>query len=452
MGEDGRVTLDHADPVGASDPVGSSGEVPGSADPIERYRLRMRRLGRRYVAALVGVAVALLVTVIVAWNHGENAHVVLHTTAHPPAALAPAAIADAPTLAWHTSDRSAIGTPYWNGTAVTYSAHTVTGRNLTTGAITWSYRRSDRTVCQVIQSGGVSIAIYRLSGNCNEVNAFDSATGQRRWSRTLDKDGHPLDGTPTYSIGQFTLLITTPAVAYAIDPNGGLDRWTFSQTGCSIRSAVIGTQGALISQTCTSPACSGVKFCGSGPQLLLRDGNASRVDDSAKANGNPDQIKWNLIGNNSVPVSADQLVSSLDTGAGALDVLDVTKGSQLSHLAVRSSVGPILAQSTARAEVIWLGGVTYSVETTGADYFWSTPTAGPPSVTSSLGEANPATDLTEATVVASTSGGVVVLDPGSGVVRRTIAVSGAAAEASVFPVGTGFLISSTDGSGTAVYQ
>ena len=56
------------------------------------------------------------------------------------------------------------------------------------------------------------------------------------------------------------MLIWTSQVIYAINPagnqdfgskNGGLDRWVFAETGCTIHDAVLGSAGALISQTCT---------------------------------------------------------------------------------------------------------------------------------------------------------------------------------------------------------
>jgi outer membrane protein assembly factor BamB len=409
---------------------------------LDRYNARMRRLRSIYAAVIAVVVIAVAVVVRLAWSHGEIAHTTLRTASAPPPAVALQGASARQQLKWQSTDRTAIGTPYWGGTVVTYSADSVRGRDATTGQITWSYTRTGRTVCQAIQDQGVTIAIFELHGNCDQVTALDSNTGARKWTRTLDKDGKPLDGRPSYAVAQYTILLTTPSIIYAIDPGGGLDRWTFAQAGCTIHSAVLGSQGALISQTCVQPNCAGLKFCGAGRQLLLRDATAGRSDDD-KNKGNPDQIKWNLIGSSAVPASADQLISAVDTTANRLDVLDVTKGSTLGKLALHGTgtgPGPVAQLATTHAELLWIGGVTYSVELTGADFFWAAPTSGPPTVTPLAPTSLP--DLNQSFVaVAGVSGsaGAALLEPGTGKVRTSFAVD-APADALVYPFGSGFIV------------
>jgi hypothetical protein len=418
---------------------------------LDRYNAAMRRPRILYAAVITIIVAVVAVSVRIAWTHGEVAHTTLKTAAAPAPSVAlqsPSAMLQAK---WHSDDHTAIGTPYWGGTVVTYSVDSVRGRDAMTGAIMWSYTRTDRTVCQAIQDQGVTIAIFELHGNCDQVTAVDSATGERKWTRTLDKDRQPLDGHPTYSVDQYTILFTTPKVIYALDPGGGLDRWTFSQPGCTIHNAVLGSQGALISQTCDKPKCVGLKFCGAGQQLLLRDATAGRSDD-AKNRDNPDRIKWNLIGSSAVPASADQLVSAVDTTANELEVLDVTKGSMLGRLPLQGGAsGEPTHVSTARAELLWIGGVTYSVELTGADFFWSTETSGPPTVTALPGSGDGAVDLTGASLAvygASGAPGIALLAPGTGKVAHTFPVD-AAPRSLAYPFGSGFVIA---GTATAVYQ
>lgn len=443
---DGLAEPSTAAPAAASPPPPTQPPT-ASQLALDRYRTGMRRRLTWYYGAIAVVVAALAVTVAVAWSHGEIAHTTLRTAATPAPSVALQSPAATLRQAWRSDDATAIGTPYWGGTVVTYSADSVRGRNAATGAVTWSYTRTDRHVCQAIQDQGVTVAVFELHGNCDQLTALDSATGERKWSRTLDKDGMPLDGHPTYSVAQYTIMFTTPGVIYAIDPGGGLDRWTFHQKGCAITSAVFGTQGALISQNCSAPECDGLKFCGAGQQLLLRDATAGRSDDD-KQKDNPDQIKWNLIGSPLVPASADQLISAVDTSAHELQVLDVAKGAIKARLALQGgAVSTVVQQATARAELLWVGGVTYAVDVAGSDFTWVAATAGPPVVTARPGATDGGTDLARSTVAVVDQAGIVLLDPATGRVTRTYP-AGAAAGGRAYPLGSGFVLA---GASTAVY-
>jgi hypothetical protein len=444
------VTVDESSAAPPESPTPPHAAQPATRAELAlgRYRADLRRRRIWYYGAIAVVVVALAVTVIIAWSHGEAAHTTLKT-ATPAPSVTLQNPSNPPQQAWQNADHTAIGTPYWGGTVVTYSADSVRGRAAATGEVTWSYTRTDRTVCQAIQDQGVTIAIFELHGNCDQVIALDSATGERKWTRTLDKDGMPLNGHPTYAVTQYTIMLTTPTVIYALDPAGGLDRWTFHQAGCTISSAVFGTEGALISQTCAKPDCDGLKFCGAGKQLLLRDATAGRNDDD-KHKDNPDQIKWNLIGSGLLPASADQLISAIDVTANRLDVLDVTKGSTLGKLSLQGTASGAITQiPTAHAELLWIGGVTYSVELTGADFFWATPTTAPPTVVPLPGMLEGTTDLHQSAVSVADTTGIVQLDPGTGRVRKTFPVAAPPTGSLAYPFGSGFVVS---GSGTTVYR
>jgi PQQ-like domain len=417
---------------------------------LERYGRRMRRSRAIYFAVIAVVVLALGITVGIAWSHGEAAHTSLHSAPSPAPSVA--LRVPSPTLRqlWRNGERTAIGTPYWGGTVVSSTADSVRGRDAATGRLTWSYTRTDRTVCQAIQVLGVTLAVFELHGNCDQVTALDSGTGERRWTRTLDKDGHPLDGHPSYSLTQFTVVFTTPSVSYAIDPNSGLDRWVYQPPGCTIRGAVIGAAGALISQSCTKPNCTGLKFCGAGAQLLLRDASLGRSDD-AKDSANPDRIKWDLIGTSAVPASADKVIAAVDPAAGELRLFDEAKGTPLESVALQGT--PITAEgiaalATDRAELFWISGTTYSIALTGA-LLWTAPTQTPPTVTLLSGTQGSTPDLSQSSISVAGPSGIELLDPGSGTTIRTFTLTPPPRATLVYPFGSGFVLC---GAATTVYR
>jgi hypothetical protein len=413
-----------------------------AGDPLAAYARRMRPWRIGYAIAVVVLVAVALIVVKIAYSHGEISHASLHTAAAPAPSIAPTQPAPQVTQAWRTPDRAAIGAPTWGGTVVTYSQRSVTGRDGTTGARRWTYTRTDRTVCTAAQIQGVTIAVYELNGNCDELTALDSGTGKRDWTRTLDKDGRPLDGQATYSATPYTFMVASHSAIYAIDPVSGLDRWVFDQPGCTVRSAVLGSSGALISQDCTHPDCGATqKYCGKGVQLLLRDATQGENHDDAT---NPDKIKWNLLGNDLIPACADGVVCAFRPGATQLSVFGVDDGKDMPGLPLtapagqRSSVTP-----SAHGDLVWTGGYTYAVQEGGAKYFWNAPTASLPTVTSLDGSQPPF--LPHAVIAVGSAGGVDVLAPDSGRVTATIDVPDAASASTVAVLGSGLVLSGRDG-------
>jgi hypothetical protein len=439
MGENGAVQADERE---ADADLQSPTRPPSAA--LAEYTARLKRPRIVYAVVIVVAIVAALVVTRIAFDRGEISHAQLKTAA----SAAPAVpLTDPPatlTQAWTSQDDTAIGTPYWRGTVVTFSAHTVSGRNALTGAVRWSYTRSDRTVCTAAQIQGITVAVYELAGNCDEVTALDSGTGARKWNRTLDMDTHAVNGHPTYSVTPYTFMVTTKDVVYAIDPVSGYNRWLFSRTGCTINSAILGTAGALISQNCTNPSCADQKFCGKGEQLLLRDPTTGQADNGT----NRDQLKWNLIGSTLHPASADSVISAVQPGSTQLTVLDAVKGTTLSTLALKAPADAVpSAATTARAELVHTGGYTYAIEQTGTAFFWTAPTTALPTATASDAAATP--DLSSAHVAVSSAQGIDMLDGGNGTIVRTFPVSPPPTGSLVYAFGAGFIVA---GSNTTVYQ
>jgi hypothetical protein len=415
-------------------------------DPVlARYRADMRRSRTIYYAVVAVIVAAIGTWVGVAWSRGEISHASLHTVAPVPPPLRLATPSANPQQAWTTTDRIALGIPKWGGTIITYDQHTVGGRDARTGARTWTYTRTDRTVCTAAQLNGTVIAVYENKGNCDELSAFAAGSGQRRWTRTLDMDGMPLNGQPSYQVTPYTMLLASNSVIYAIDPASGYDRWTYERYGCTISHVVLGDAGALISQNCTSKHdCSGQKFCVLGPQLMLRNASDGRDD---KSTTNPDKIIWNLAGNTEIPVSADSnLVSSVDSSGDTLHVYDSDKGTATGSIALSpatSALGPIMSVSTDTAEIVWIAGETYAIQRDATTASWHVDSAVPPVVTSTTNSITPS--LANARISVPTSSGVALIDGNTGQVSQTFATATPGPGSRVYSVGTGFLIAGTTG-------
>ena len=437
---DDRPAVDVAHP-----PAAATG--PAGTAAVDRYTARMRPWRIVYAALITVAAVVLVVIVKIAYSHGEISHATLRTVAVPPPSVALHVPPTGATLAqaWSSTDATAIGTPYFGGTVVTHDHQTVRGRNALTGTVTWSYSRSDRTVCQAIQDQGVTIAVYELHGNCDELTALDSATGARKWTRTLDKDGAEFNGPARYAVVPNTVMFVSAGAIYALDPsgdsangNGGLDRWVFADKACRINGAVLGSTGALISQTCTNRDCSDQKFCGNGRQLLLRDGVTGEDNNSSTNHRNPDQIKWNLLDSTLLPASADQVVAALEPGGARLAVLNSKTGKAQNRLALAQHSTTVSGVATAAdAELLRVGTTTYAIESNAARFTWQAQTAALPTVTGS-GGATPNLDV--ASLAVPTRNGVALLDTSTGKARTNFTVRIPAATGQAFPVGRGFLI------------
>ena len=389
----------------------------------------MRRRRRWYYLIVGGIVAVAVVVVAVVMATGEISHVQLHTATSAAPQVRQAQLNPTPKLAWQSSDATGIGEPFYQGTVVTYSEHAAVGRNALTGAIRWSYTRTDRVVCTVTQQQGKTLAIFAKDGNCDEVTTLDTATGNRLGVRTLVDNGHPI-----YTTLPDTLVITTPEEVHAIDPASGYDRWLYQQPdGCRTAGVAVGSGGALIGQQCAD-----------GGHLLLRDRYASSDDKNT-------QVKWRLSGVNSIPLAAENTALALDPSTGDLVSYDLARGSVKSRSPLSPRPVPsarVSQQATTTAELIQIGDTTYTVTPTGAEVLWTASTRGLPTVNPGEDGVQPP-QLAGATVLAPSANGVVRLDGSTGTVQRTFAVPAPSSGSRVFPMGTGFLVA---GSGTRVYQ
>jgi len=330
----------------------------------------------------------------------------------------------------------------------------VRGRDVRTGAQTWYYTRTDRTVCTAMQVSGVTVAVYRLHGNCDEITALDTGTGKRKWTRTLDLDTHQLNGVPTFTISGTTVMFTSPGAIYALDTTDGYDAWLFAEAGCTVQRAVLGSSGALISQTCAHRDCTQVKHCLNGQQLVLRDPATGENTDSSKNNGNPDQIYW-AKNYDMVPASAGAVISAYSPDGKTLSVFDNKLGKVTSTLPLSPSAGGSLNLNASTdtplsdADLLWAAGTTYLVSSNGVPaVLWSQAANVAPTVTAeSLGLA---ATLTTAELVRPGARGIDVLKTETGALSASYEISPVpSSTARIYPLGAGFVVADA---GVTVYS
>ncbi len=409
-----------------SPPVGASaGPAPAA---LLAYQARNARAMRIYAAALATLLIVTALAVRAAYAHGELVHVSARTAAPPPP-IATGSAADSLQLRWHTDDHPAGGTPVQDGVVVTYDSHSVHGRDARTGAVRWYYTRSDETICSVLQQDASTIAIYNRHGNCDEVTGFVTSTGATKWLRTM------MDNGLTQAASAPNVVLTVAAYSvHVIDNAGGLDRWNWvAPDRCSVDRALAGSQGVLIATT-----------CGSTHRLALR---ALTTDD----------LRWAItVPRVMVPIAASSFVGALDPSTGVLHSysadkgVDTASGQLASPAQLRAPLSRLSRAVTATdgldatgeaIEYSWLGRL-YRFAKTGT-ISWSQSASGPATVLGS--------DVLAA-VGPSGAGSATVRRFAGGTGRTEVDVMLSPVPRTpfqAFPVGTGFLLASTD---TQMYQ
>jgi outer membrane protein assembly factor BamB len=395
---------------------------------LRRFAERRRRWWLWYAVALVGVGVLVVAGLALAWFTGEAAHAHLHTAAQPAPALARSALPARLSVGWTSTDVTAIGEPLFSGTVITYSAHTVSGRDARTGAVTWSYTRTNATVCQVAQEQGKTLALFAPSGSCDELSAFDTGTGARVWQRTLDENMTPVTGDPAVIVLPDTFLVWTPQVIYAIAVSSatckpeagsdcGYDHFSYvAQDGCQIRHVTPGALGVLISQHCST-----------GDSLLLRDRYQSSDDTH-------DRIRWTVQDTAAVPVAADYFVAAVDPTTHRLTVYNRSTGKVQSSVTLNpppTLTGPVSQTTVAAGELVQIGRTCYAFEIGAVTVRWAVATAVLPT----------ADRDSERILYAPAAGGVDVLSTRTGQVTRTIPGPATTGARSLVRMGSGFLVS-----------
>lgn len=395
----------------SSDPVTSDvrTEPTASERALREYRQRNRRAIRWYALIIVVLTVFGVGAVKLAYAHG-GLDKVSRQSATAPSPVTATATSASLSLTWQTSDRAAGGTAYQDGIVVTFSGHTVNGRDALTGTVRWHYSRSDELLCAVVQQDATTIAIYRRKGNCDEVTGFATGTGQPKWYRTLVDDG-PLFVSSAPNV----VLAVSSSAVHVFDNASGLDRWRWTAPGaCRVDRALAGSRGVLIAYT-----------CGSQHHLTLHDLTS-------------DSERWSvLVAEPFRPLTAGAAIIAVSASSGRAILLNAEKGSQRAmSLREGASAGPAAAglpRSQATTEGV--DGSSQPIEiaslndllAVGGDgsELWSAPSSSPAAL---IGD-----------VVAARDGGagVRMLRIADGSLAKRVTLHGAASDSAAVPIAVG---------------
>lgn len=210
-----------------------------------------------------GIAVAVIVSAVIVYLTSD----VRATTDNTGHAFTPTAtMAEVPSklaVAWQHPTVPAVGaaaSAY--GTVATTDQHTVTGRDATTGAVRWSYARSNKALCAIgsndtsvgtigVPQGSPTddrpvgfLALYATGGMCQELVLLHPQAGDRRYQRTSPNEaggtlifGGPYAawvGTDRLEVWRWDLLRT---IQYGNQPDP--DAPGYEHLGCTFTDAAV---------------------------------------------------------------------------------------------------------------------------------------------------------------------------------------------------------------------
>lgn len=390
--------------------------MPSPALPPE-LAARRRRARLTYGAVVLVALLAIGLTMGLVIGTGESAHATLRTSTAAPA-VPGGTLRPSPTEVWRTGDRAASGNPLWIGTAITWSEHTLAGRDATTGEIRWSYTRTDLSICDAAQRDGRAFVLFGRAGDCDEVSTFDAQTGARGWFRTL-----PDDGEGRLLFGATGLVIAYPTSFHAMTVAGGIDRFpSVPTTGsdCRFTAVVPGDTGVLASERCA-------------------DGEHLAMWSNDGAEGQPQRV-WRVSITDGVTAVAETAVSAFgyDPVSGALTRYSVDKGIAQSPVTLDpTTTGPPGSALRLGSDLLLaLGDRVYLLSDQGA-LRWSASAAGAASATDGQGTRVlvPTADAVQDIEVAG----------GTTVSTTTLPAASGAGGLAVYAAGSGLLVADTGG-------
>jgi len=319
------------------------------------------------------------------------------------------------------------GTPVAGGTVVVAGPHRIEGREPGTGATRWYYERRNVTLCDWTIRDGVVFAAYRKAAGCRDLVALNAGTGARLWYRNAELPADVrLSAIPGVLVAADRSGLTT------LDTGGGLNRWTYTPSGCTLSTPVLGDQGVAVLSWCAGQP---------EPQVVLLGAFDGKQKWARPAPGDLPRI---LAADHEVSVLAVPAVPAVPAHDPVITQYDAG-GRQVSALTSPklSYVDPARAGAVVHSGLLlgWTGSELFAVAQASDRLLWTVGGTGP--VGGGQGDA-----------VLPSAVGLVELDLATGRTRRTLPLPSDGPSGAGQPVAigrTGALVVLAGPGGTVVY-
>ena len=280
------------------------------------------------------------------------------------AAAAPARLPAAPLPAtlrerWAAPGVGSVEAAVAGGSVVAATADRITGRDPSTGAERWSYRRSDARLCGWTARDDVVVAVFARAPACSEMIALDAGTGARKWYRTAD-----IGDSATLTSANGVVVLRSGDRLLAVDTVTGLNRWTSSKPGCRYGPVEVGALGAAAAVR-----------CGDGRTLVVtHDAYTDKELFSVAAPGTDATV-----------VAVDQSIAVLATVRGTPTLTLYDQRGRVQGRIVDRRLAPrpgarMAGEGAGHTVLVWTGAVVAAVDTRTRSVAWSVPALGPPTV------------------------------------------------------------------------
>jgi hypothetical protein len=298
---------------------------------------------------------------------------------------------------WSTTGTPPATTAVGGSSVISADQHTITGRDPKTGAVRWSYERSNADICSWTVLESTVVVLYKNGKSCSDIDGFDADSGRERWYLNAD-------------LSSDARLFTSGAMFYALTKKSlqafylanGNNAWVFDKSGCEFTDARSGSAGMAVIANCQDKEV---------PQLIRLDGGDGKQS-------------WQIAAPGTDPVlfSSDQDVIVLSTlrGKPALSAY-AADGKALGSLNLPGAATTPWSPATAYGNdmVGYAGGRVVAVDTSSFAVMWSQPATGPAAIADDMALVPTAQGLKAYQIATGIAGDVRTADGMPAAVSRT---------------------------------